>query len=180
MEKNSLDILSNNLEKMEQIRVGKWWQNVYCWIKYSFNVITVIMWVLLGKTLRHCSMPCILQVSKDIFNPCLASKQFFTLNGIWPSGWLNPIFVNVRLHMVARHTIPEGHVLLSVVWRWERECVCMSGNVLSKRGLKHWVGCLPSKDPVSFAPSYITMAESFGQALVTYFLCSCLLCCRCA
>lgn len=60
----------------------------------------------------------------------------------------------------------------------ERECVCMSGNVLSKRGLKHCVGRLPSKDPVSFVPLYATMAESFGQALVTSVLCSCLLCCH--
>lgn len=62
----------------------------------------------------------------------------------------------------------------------EREYVCMSGNVLSKRGLKHCVGCLPSKDPVSFVPLYATTAESFGQALVTSVLCSCLFCCHCS
>ncbi len=53
-------------------------------------------------------------------------------------------------------------------------CVCMSGNVLSKGGLKHFVGHLPSKDPVSFVPLYETTAESFGQALVTSVLCSCM------
>jgi len=38
----------------------------------------LIMSVLLGKALR----PMIVQASFDMFNPCLASKQLFTLNGI--------------------------------------------------------------------------------------------------